>query len=185
MSNQTFPAAAKSLIETGRSTLVNAIDAGCEGTQRTVNTCDRMFKTGTDMIARAPIALTTELKDNLLAIEGQLPLIATLLAQSVAEQTTEVVNKVASTATVAADSFEHVFDLRVMQALDRLGIPAGMAVRELADRIALLAREIDRVLQILQAAPVAPVAKRKAPGAAKTRSVKTRRAGKRTAKTAA
>ena len=72
-----------------------------------------------------------------------------------------------------------------MQALDRLGIPAGMAVRELADRIALLAREIDRVLQILQAAPVAPVAKRKAPGTAKTRSVKARRAGKRTAKTAA
>ena len=39
--------------------------------------------------------------------------------------------------------------------------------------------------QILQAAPVAPVATRKAPGTAKTRSVKARRAGKRTAKTAA
>src|SRR4249920_2109015 len=91
MSNQTFPAAAKSLIETSRSTLVNAIDAGCEGTQRTVNTCDRMFKSGTDMMARGPIALPTELKDNLLSIQGQLPMIANLLAQSVAEQTTEAV----------------------------------------------------------------------------------------------
>ena len=62
------------------------------GTQRTVNTCDRMFKTGTDMIARTPMALTSELKDNLISLQGQLPLIATLLTQSVAEQTTEVVN---------------------------------------------------------------------------------------------
>jgi hypothetical protein len=185
MNSQTFPAAAKSLIETGRSTLVNAIDAGCESTQRTFNTCDRMFKTGTDALAQAPIVITNEVRASLLALEGQLPLIATLLTQAVAEQTTEVVNRVAGTATVAADSFEHVFDLRIMQALERMGVPAGAAVRELADRVALLAREIERLLNALQAAPRAPAAGRKAPRAAKPRSVKTRRAGKRAAKTAA
>jgi hypothetical protein len=185
MNTQSFPVAAKSLIETSRNTLVNAIDAGRQGTHRTLDTYDKLFKTGIDTIAQAPIAITTELRDSLVALECQLNLVASLVAQSVAHQTTEAANRIAGTAVSAADSFEQVFDLRVMQALDRLGVPAGVVVGELADRIATLVLAIEQLLNTVQASPKAPVAAGKSPTAAKVRSATTRRVGKRTAKRAA
>jgi len=182
MNNQAFPAAAKSLIETSRNTLLNAIDAGRQGTHRTLDTYDKLFKAGTATLAQAPVAITTELRDNLVALECQLSLIATLVAQSLAHRTTEAANRIAGTATCAADSFDQVFDLRVMQALDRLGVPAGVAVGEFADRIAALALAIERLLQVVHATPKAPVAGRKASTDSKFRSAKAARPAKRTSK---
>ena len=181
MNNQAFPAAAKSLIETSRNTLVNAIDAGRQGTHRTLETYDKLFKSGIDTVAQAPVAITNELRDSVVAIECQLNLIASLVAQSAALQATEVANGIAGTAVSAADSFEQVFDMRVMQALDRLGVPAGVVVGELADRIAALALAIERLLKVVQATPTTPVA-RKASTVAKSRSTKSRRPAKRTSK---
>jgi len=178
MNNQAFPAAAKSLIETSRSTLVNAIDAGRQGTHRALETYDKLFKSGIDTVAQAPVAITNELRDSVVAVECQLNLIASLVAQSAALQATEVANGIAGTAVSAADSFEQVFDMRVMQALDHLGVPAGVVVSELADRIAAVALAIERLLKIVQPAPTAPIA-RKASTVAKSRSSKTRRPAKR------
>ena len=178
MNNQAFPAAAKSLIETSRSTLVNAIDVGRQGTHRTLETYDNLFKSGIETVAQAPVAITNELRDSLVAVECQLNLIASLVAQSAAHQATEVANGIAGTAVSAADSFERVFDMRVMQALDRLGVPAGVVVGELADRIAALALAIERLLKVVQPTRTATVA-RKASTVAKSRSAKTRRPAKR------
>ena len=175
MNTQTFPVAAKSLIETSRSTLVNAIDAGRQGTHRTLETYDKLFKAGTDTIAQVPVALATELRNDLIALECQLNLITTLVAQGVAHQTTEVANRIASTAACTVDGFEQVFDTRVMQSLDRLGVPASDMVRELADRVAAMALQVERLLQAVQAAPTV----------AKVRSTKTRRPAKRASKRAA
>jgi hypothetical protein len=181
MNNQAFPAAAKSLIETSRNTLVNAIDAGRQGTHRTLETYDKLFKSGIDTVAQAPVAITNELRDSVVAVECQLNLIASLVAQSAARQATEVANGIAGTAVSAADSFEQVFDLRVMQALDRLGVPAGAVVGELADRIAALALAIERLLKAVQTPRTAPAA-RKAGTVAKSRSAKTPRPAKRASK---
>ena len=114
MNTQVFPVAAKSLIETSRNTFVNAIDAGRQGTHRTLDAYDKMFKAGIDTIAQAPVAITTELRDSLVALECQLNLVASLVAQSATHQTTEAANRIAGTAARAADSFEQVFDMRVM-----------------------------------------------------------------------
>ncbi len=186
MNTQVLPVAAKSLIETSRNTLVNAIDAGRQGTHRTLETYDKMFKAGIETITQAPVAITTELRDSLVALECQLNLVASLVAQNAAHQTTEVANRIAGTATRAADSFEQVFDLRVMQALDRLGLPAGVVVGGLADRIATLALAIEQLLNVVQKAmPKAPAVERKTATAAKFRSAKMRKTGKRTSKRAA
>ena len=178
MSTQTLPSAAKSLIESGRSTLVNAIDAGRAGTQGTLKAYDKLFKAGTDTLARAPLVMTAELRDNLVSIEGQLTMIANLLAQNVADHATDATNRLAVTATGAAESFELVFDLRVREALGRLGVPNGDVVSALADRIAALARDIERLIRAAQTVPATPAATRKAPTAVRARAGKTRRAGK-------
>jgi hypothetical protein len=185
MSTQAFPAAAKSLIETSRNAVVSAIDEGRQSAHRTLGTCDKLFKAGTDTLAQVPVAITTELRDNVVALECQVNLIASLVAQGVAHQTTEVTNLIAGTASSAADNFEQVFDTRVMQALNRLGVPASVALREIADRVAVLVAAIDRLLQVVQTASAAPVAQRKSPNVAKRRPAKARPAGKRASRRAA
>jgi hypothetical protein len=185
MSTQSFPAATKGLIENSRSTLVNIINAGRKSTHNTLSTCDSLFKTGTDTLALAPAAVANELRDNLVSIEGQLTLIANLLTQNVADNTAAAANRIAGNAAFAVDSFERVFDLRVMQALDHLGIPADQMVRRLANRLEALATEIDRLLQIVQGAQAAPVAGRKTSIADKSRTRKPRKAAARGRKHAA
>ena len=86
-------------------------------------------------------------------------------------------------ATSTADGFEQVFDLRVMQALDRMGLPAGAIVRELATRIAQVTGEIDRLVQALPLPRVSEPAKQAARPARKAASGKTGRRVKRSTKT--
>lgn len=86
-------------------------------------------------------------------------------------------------ASGTADKFDQIFDLRVMKALDRMGVPARGLVEELADRIAAVATKIDNVIRAMQPLPAAPLPKAKAT-VMKPKSATAQRKAKRAVKTA-
>lgn len=178
MNTQTIPAATKDVIESGRKTLINVIAAGRTSTRGALNAYDQVWKTGAETLARVPDSVATTLRDDLISLEGQLTLIANVLAQGAANSAEETANRAANIASGAVDSFERVFDMRVMEALDRIGVPSGELIRELADRIATLVRDINRLTDLLRPLQAAPAAKPR-------NSRKTRPSGKRAARTIA
>jgi hypothetical protein len=107
-----------------------------------LNAYDQVWKTGADTLARVPDVVATTFRDDLVSLEGQLTLIANVLAQGVADGAEETANRAANIASGAVDNFERVFDIRVMEAIDRIGVPSRELVRELAERIATLVRDI-------------------------------------------
>ena len=162
MNTQTVPAATKDVIESSRKTLINVIAAGRTSTRGALNAYDQVWKSGAAALARVPDVVATTLRDDLVSLEGQLTLIANVLAQGVADSVEETANRAANVATGAVDSFERVFDMRVMDALDRNGVPSAEPIRELADRIAPLARDIARLTDLVRPVVAAPSQKPRA-----------------------
>jgi len=183
MKQQQLPVAAKDVIETSRKSLVEVLDAGRGTIRRTLHACDQVFVTGTGTLARAPVLVRAGIRDELVSLEGQMTLLASVLAQSTLDQAERVTNVAAGAATRIADDFERVFDLRVMQALERLGVPAGAMVQEIADRVAALTRELNRMLQALPIIEAVPSPAAKTRTARKPAKANAARSGKRRART--
>lgn len=183
MNNQNLSSATKSLIETSRRTVVGVIDAGQVNARKAFKGCDEVFKTGTDTLGCAQIVVTSKLRDELVSLEGQLSLLGTVLTQSIARHSVAATNGAANLASGAADKFDQVFDLRVMKALERMGLPAGDMVSALAGRVATVAAEIDRVIRELDVQPGTP-AKKARTVVKKLKTASPRRTGKRTASAA-
>ena len=184
MARQSLPVAATDLIETGRRTLGNAVETSRDSAHQALQAYDRAFAAGTDTLLRVQNLIGSSLRDDLVSIEGQLTLIASVLANGVADQAADATNRAADVAKMAAGRFEKVFDLRVMQALDRVGLPAGEFVRDLAGRVAALAKEIDRLINLVQSAHEPPAIGSKRRTAPKPAARKPRRSVKRSGKTA-
>lgn len=183
MNKQNFPAATKNLIETSRKTVVNAIDASHETTQKALLGCDKVFKASADTLGYTQVVITAKLRDELISLEGQMTLLANIFTRTIATQSVAAANSAATMASSAADKFDRVFDLRVMKALDRMGVPARSLVEELAGRIAAVATKIDSVIQAMQPLPVAPIQESKIK-VTKPKSGAAPRNTKRVAKTA-
>jgi hypothetical protein len=138
------------------------------------------------MLTGVPAKVVSTLRDDVVSLEGQVTLIATALTESLAASAEQAANRAAQTASGAVDGFERVFDMRVMDALARAGAPSAAMIRDLAERIAVLARDVARLSELLQPLAGKRYAEKQAVPAAKTRA-KARKPGRavRRAKAAA
>ncbi len=153
MNTQTITTAAKDVLESSRGTLVNVIRAGHGSTRGALKACDQLTKTSADMLASVPTIVATTLRNDIVSIEGQLTLVAGMLAGSAAATAEGAANRVARAASGTVDGFEQVFDLRVKDALVRAGVPSAELIQELAERIAVIARDVTRLSDLLQPLP--------------------------------
>src|SRR5436305_8940173 len=122
-------------IESVRTTFNNVI-AICHGsTELVFGACDVAWGLGADDLARDPGLISQDLKSGLVAAENEITGIASTVTTGAANGANRTVDFVAKTARSAVSEFETVFDLRVIQSLGRLGMPAAQVIRELAERV--------------------------------------------------
>ena len=146
MKTDMIPTVAHEVIESGRTTIKNVI-AICHGsTERVFGACDGAWELGADVLARDPGLISQDLKSGLVAAENEITGIASTVTTGAANGANRTVDFVAKTARSAVSEFETVFDLRVIQSLGRLGMPAAQVIRELAERVAYLSAELARVV---------------------------------------
>jgi hypothetical protein len=150
MITQTVAAATRDVLESGRKTVVNGIHAGHGTARSAIKACNQLTTTGTDMLTGVPTMLASAIREEVVSVEGQITLIAGMLAQTAADTAESATNRAAKVATGSVDTFERIFDLRVRDALVRVGTPSGELVEELALRIAALAKDIARLSDLLQ-----------------------------------
>jgi hypothetical protein len=177
MNTQTVAHSTKDALESTRGTLINFIRAGHGSTRGALKACDQMTKTSVDMLAGVPTVVSTTLRDGVVSIEGQLTMIAGMLTESATASAEEVANRTVQAASGAVDGFERVFDKRVMDALARAGAPSSALIRELAQRVATIARDVALLSDLLQPQSSEGVADKVATPAARTR-VKPRNSGR-------
>jgi hypothetical protein len=168
MNQHQLPVAASDVIETSRQSLVGVLEVGRGSVRRALNAYDNAFAAGTGTFAQIPVAGAAEVRDELVSLEGQLTLIASVLAQGGFEIAKDATNVVAGAAKRVADDFERMFDLRVLHSLERLGVPAAAMVQDIAERVTTLTKKLDALLLALPVVEAAPVA---APKAGATRKV--------------
>ncbi len=168
MNRQTITTAAKDVLESSRGTLVNVIRAGHGSTHDALKACDKLTKTSADMLASVPTLVATTLRNDIVSIEGQLTVVAGMLAGSAAATVERAANRVARGASDTVDSLEQVFDLRVKEALVRAGAPSGELIEELAGRIAVIARDVARLSDLLPTLPGKRIAAERAMPAIKS-----------------
>jgi outer membrane murein-binding lipoprotein Lpp len=180
MITQTVAAATRDVLESGRKTVVNGIHAGHGTARGALKACNRLTATGADMLATVPTMVATAIREEVVSVEGQITLLAGMLAQTAADSAENATNRAAKVATGSVDTFERVFDLRVRDALVRVGAPSSELIQELALRVSTLAKDVERLSDLLQplagkksaAKRAQPAAKARAKSRTSTRAVK-------------
>jgi hypothetical protein len=133
----------KDVVESGRKLAGHLISTTRHGTRRALRGCDQAWQAGANALAAPRAVIGTKLRDDLVSLEGQLTLIAAYLVSGAADRTEQAVNGIADSACITVSQFDRVFDLRVMQSLNRMGMPIAEVVRAMAHRMAGISQDLN------------------------------------------
>src|SRR5438093_7244348 len=143
-------AVTKKVTESGRKTAGNLFSTSPVGTQRALDACEHAWCTGANALVSNPPHISQKLTDELISLQSQLTLLTRYFTTSAADRMKGVVNAIADTSISTVSEYERVFDLPVVQALGRLGIPIAEILSTLADRVASVSQELARLVAVQQ-----------------------------------
>lgn len=145
MRSEMIPAVAKEVIGSGHFLAKNVINAAASGAGRALGACDDAWKAGATAMANDAELISPKLKSDLIVAQREITGAAEVVTTGVARTAVKLADFAAGTATLAVDQFDDVFDNRVMQSLNRLGMPTLQVIRELTDQVELLSQELAKV----------------------------------------
>jgi hypothetical protein len=145
MRNEMIPAVAKEVIGSGHFLAKNVINACNSGAERALGACDDAWKAGATAMANGAELISPKLKSDLIIAQREITGAAEVVTTGVARGAVKFADFAAGTATLAVDQFDDMFDNRVMQSLNRLGMPAVQVIRELTDQVEFLSQELAKV----------------------------------------
>ena len=161
MHKQQIPAVAQDVIESGRITATNVIAAGRAGTRRALSACDQVWRTGANTLACNPGPISQKLRDDLISLQGQLTLIAGVIANGAADRTDRAINDVAAAASSTVGECERVLDPRLIQAMTGVGAPIAETIQVFAGLVATVSLQLAELVAVEHKSTPAPMTRSK------------------------